>query len=322
MKKIVLLGSTGSIGVQTLQVVDMFPDKFEIVALAATGKKRKLLEEQIVKYQPEIVGVLDKDTAKELRRKFGISVLSGSSGINEVASYHKGEIVVSAISGAAGLVPTISAINAGKDIALANKETLVTAGSLVKAEVQKNNVKLLPVDSEHSAIFQCILPGQKVNAKSIILTASGGPFRELGKEQLCNITVKEALRHPTWTMGAKITIDSATMMNKGLEVIEAHWLFDFPYEQIEVLVHPQSIIHSMVRYPYETIIANLGCPDMRIPIQYALTYPERWQNTLKSLDLAKVAKLTFESPDMNRFPCLKLAYEAGKAGNIFPTVLH
>lgn len=324
-KNISLLGSTGSIGIQTLQVVDMFPNRFKVVSIAASGNKMKLLEEQIAKYKPQIVSVANEECARILQNKYSsrhMKIIAGADGVVEAAVVKDAEIVIAAISGAAGLIPTLAAINYGKDIALANKETLVAAGSLVMRQVKHKGVKILPVDSEHSAVFQCLIPEHANTIKSIILTASGGPFREHSIKMLENVTPNEALKHPNWSMGNKISIDSATLMNKGLEVIEAHWLFGLPYSKIEVIVHPQSIIHSMVRYMDGSILAHLGFPDMRIPIQYALTYPERWENQLKQLDFTEIGTLTFEKPDLHKFPSLHLAFYAGKEGGVKPTVLN
>lgn len=324
-KKIAILGSTGSIGMQTLQVIDMFPQKFKVVSIAAEGNKPELLENQIAKYKPQIVSVNNDQMAKKLRAKYGnnkIRITSGLEGTIEAAVLESVDMVVAAISGAAGLIPTLAAIKNGKDIALANKETLVTAGSLVTEQARQKGVKLLPVDSEHSAIFQCIIPDQIGSIESIILTASGGPFRTLSYNELQFVTPSQALKHPNWSMGKKITIDSATLMNKGLEVIEAYWLFDIDYEHIEVVVHPQSIVHSMVRYKDGSTLAHLGFPDMRIPIQYALTYPERVANNFDKLDFVELGELTFEKPNLQSFPALKLAYSAGQEGGIKPTVLN
>ena len=324
-KKIALLGSTGSIGLQTLQVVDMFPDQFKIVSIATGGNRIDLIEKQITKYNPQVVSITNEESAKKIKAKFEgtqTKVLSGLEGTVEASVIEDVDIVVAAISGAAGLVPTLAAVKSGKDIALANKETLVAAGSLVMEEVRKNGVNLLPVDSEHSAIFQCLVSEHAKSVASLILTASGGPFRGYSLDALENITPEEALKHPNWSMGSKISVDSATLMNKGLEVIEAHWLFGVDYSKIEVVVHPQSIIHSMVRYGDGSILAHLGYPDMRIPIQFALTYPERWINTLEHLDFAQIGTLTFEKPDLQKFPSLELAYYAGKEGGIMPTILN
>ena len=324
-KKIALLGSTGSIGLQTLQVVDMFPDRFKIVSIAAGGNRIDLIEKQITKYNPQIVSITNEESAKKIKGRFEgqqTKILSGLDGVVEAAVMEDVDIVVAAVSGAAGLVPTLAAVKSGKDIALANKETLVAAGGLVMEEVRKNGVNLLPVDSEHSAVFQCLVPEQAKALTSIVLTASGGPFRGYSLDALENITPEEALKHPNWSMGSKISIDSATLMNKGLEVIEAYWLFGVDYSKIEVVVHPQSIIHSMVRYGDGSILAHLGYPDMRIPIQFALTYPERWENTLEHLDFAQIGTLTFEKPDLQKFPSLELAYYAGKEGGIMPTILN
>ena len=324
-KKIALLGSTGSIGLQTLQVVDMFPEQFKVAAITSGGNRVDLLEKQITKYNPQVVSVTNEECAKKIKGKFAsrqIKILSGLEGVVEAAVMKGVDIVVAAISGAAGLVPTLAAIKSGKDIALANKETLVAAGGLVMEEVRKNGVNLLPVDSEHSAVFQCFAPEHAGTVASIVLTASGGPFRGYSLDALKNVTPEEAIKHPNWSMGSKISIDSATLMNKGLEVIEAHWLFGIDYSRIEVVVHPQSIIHSMVRYGDGSILAHLGYPDMRIPIQFALTYPERWVNTLEQLDFAQIGTLTFEKPDLQKFPSLELAYCAGEEGGIMPAILN
>ncbi len=324
MKKISILGSTGSIGVQTLQVVEAFPQEFEVVALA-TYNEIEILQEQIKKFQPLYVSVGNAQFAQALQAKcpdFKGDIIWGQEGLSQIATAPEAEIVVTAVSGAIGLVPTWKAIEAGKDIALANKETLVAAGELVMDWARQNHVRILPVDSEHSAIFQCLQGNRIQDVERIILTASGGPFRTWSKETLHHITPKEALKHPRWTMGPKITIDSATLMNKGLEVIEARWLFDVNFDQIDVLVHPQSTIHSMVEYQDGSVMAQLGIPDMRIPIQYALTYPQRWQNHLPKLDLSKLGQLTFEKPNFGKFPCLKYAFDAGKQGGTLPAVMN
>lgn len=323
MKNISILGSTGSIGRQTTEVVDWFPERFSVVALAAHSNI-DILAEQIRKYQPKVVAIYDERSYKSLKERIPFyqgEIYTGLEGLIKVATYPLADIVVTAVSGVVGLIPTIRAIETGKDIALANKETLVAAGHIVMDLARKQGVKILPVDSEHSAIFQC-LEQESTCVEEILLTASGGPFRNLSGDELNNVTPQMALKHPTWKMGKKITIDSATMMNKGLEVIEAHWLFDVSFDNIQVVVHPQSVIHSMVRYGDGSILGHLGQTDMRIPIQYALTYPERWENLLERLEFAKLANITFESPDFERFPCLKLAYEAGKLGGTYPTVLN
>ena len=324
MRSITILGSTGSIGLSTLDVVRQHPDKFSISCLAA-GLDVKVLAEQIKEFRPAAVSVKDSESAKNLEKLLGDykpEILYGVEGASTIAAADGSDMVVSAIVGAAGLVPTVSAIKAGKHIALANKETLVVAGQLVSDLVKKHNVRLLPVDSEHSAIFQSLEGHRKEDVERIILTASGGPFRNTPAEELKNVSLEQALKHPQWSMGAKITIDSATMMNKGLEVIEAHWLFTVPAEKIDVLVHPQSIIHSMVEYIDGCVMAQLGSPDMRAPIAYALSYPERCVSGIQRLDLIKVGTLTFQEPDMVRFPALRLALDALKAGMTYPAVLN
>ncbi|EAT58575.1 1-deoxy-D-xylulose-5-phosphate reductoisomerase [Chlorobium ferrooxidans] len=324
MRSIAILGSTGSIGVSTLDVVRQHPDKFNVTGLAA-GRDITLLAEQIREFRPEAVSVRDEESIAKLHALLGEykpAILSGSEGASAIASADGPDMVVSAIVGAAGLLPTVSAIKAGKHIALANKETLVVAGQLVSDLVKKHKVQLLPVDSEHSAIFQSLEGHRTEDVERIILTASGGPFRNTSAEELKNVGLEQALKHPQWSMGAKITIDSATMMNKGLEVIEAHWLFNMPAEKIGVVVHPQSIIHSMVEYIDGCVIAQLGAPDMRAPIAYALSYPERCISGIQKLDLIKIGTLTFEEPDMVRFPALRLAFDALKAGRTYPAVLN
>lgn len=323
MKNISILGSTGSIGRSTLSVVEKFPDRFKVVALAA-GNNVELLEEQVRQFKPAVVSVAGKKSAEGLKNRcsnLDVRVLSGAEGMVSVATAEEADTTVSAIVGTAGLVPTMAAIRAGKDIALANKEVLVTAGELVMAESRAAGIKILPVDSEHSAIFQCLHAGTNKDIKSLVLTASGGPFRSYSKKDLAKVTTAQALRHPNWSMGRKITIDSATLMNKGLEVIEARWLFDIVPEKIRVLIHPQSIIHSMVEYRDGAVVAQLGAPDMKGPIAYALSYPERLPGVSPALDLARVATLTFETPDTDRFPCLSYAYEALEAGGSMPAVL-
>lgn len=315
MKKIALIGSTGSIGTQTLDVVRQHPGQFEITGLAAGGNIG-LFAEQVNRFRPKKASVATKELAERVRPQLpeDVQLYYGEQGLIEVAAGTEAETVVTAIVGSAGLPAAIAAIEAGKHIALANKETLVTAGHLVTEAAGRKGVALLPVDSEHSAIFQC-LNGERIEeVRQITLTASGGSFRDLTREELRNVTVEDALKHPNWSMGAKITIDSATMVNKGLEVIEAHWLFGLPYEQIGVLLHPESIIHSFVEYRDGSVIAQLGTPDMRVPIQYALSYPRRWPSEAKRLSLAEVGKLHFREMDYNRFPCLRLAFECGKIG--------
>ena len=323
MKKIAILGSTGSIGTQALEVVRENGD-LEVLGLAA-GNNIKLLEEQIREFQPKLVAVWTEEKAKELRdnvRDLNVKVVSGMEGLIEVATIAESEILVTAIVGMIGIRPTIEAIKEGKDIALANKETLVTAGHIIMPLAKEYNVAILPVDSEHSAIFQSLQGNPRGALHKILLTASGGPFRGRKREDLANIQVEDALKHPNWEMGRKITIDSSTLVNKGLEVIEAKWLFDVNIDQIEVVVHPQSIIHSMVEYVDGAIIAELGTPDMKLPIQYALYYPERRFLPGERVDFATLSQLTFEKPDMDTFYGLLLAMEAGRAGGSLPTVFN
>lgn len=322
-KKISLLGATGSIGLQTVDIVKENPEHFSITAFS-TGRNIEKTRELLRQFNPQAVSVLDKDDAVQLRSEFpGVNILFGQEGLVEIAANTESDIVVNSVLGSVGLAPTIEAIRAGKSIALANKETLVTAGHLVMKEAKENGVAILPVDSEHSAIFQSLNGEDSKSISKLILTASGGSFRDRTREELQNVTVEEALNHPNWSMGAKITIDSATMMNKGLEVIEAHYLFNIPYEQIDVLLHRESMIHSMVEYQDTSVIAQLGTPDMRVPIQYALTYPERLPRpNAKRLDLAEIGTLHFEKMDFKRFKALKLAYDAGSAGGTMPTVLN
>jgi 1-deoxy-D-xylulose-5-phosphate reductoisomerase len=311
MKRVAILGSTGSIGKNALEVLSHL--SWPVVALAAGGSNLDLLEEQVKKFHPEVVAVYDKGKALELSKRLpGVRVVGGAEGLSEVATCGSADFVISAIVGTAGLVPTVAAIKAGKNIGLANKEVLVSGGEVVMAEVKKKGVELLPIDSEHSAIFQCLQGEDQHNVRRIILTSSGGPFRGYGKDQLENVTLKDALAHPTWSMGAKITVDSSTLMNKGLEVIEASWLFGM--KNIDVIVHPQSIIHSMVEFIDGAIIAQLHEPTMQVPIQYALTYPERKTGTLPKFDFVKNSTLDFFEPDCVNFRCLSLAYECLKAG--------
>ena len=325
MKRITILGSTGSIGTQTLDVVRKNKDKFQVVAISANSSIDLLLE-QIMEFSPKYVAVYNKASALKLKEmipeNINIEVLSGMDGLVKICQLEEVNVVLTAVVGMIGLVPTMAAIKAKKTIALANKETLVTAGELVMSEAKKNNVEILPVDSEHSAIFQCLNGERKQDIEKIILTASGGPFRGKKREELVNVTKNEALKHPNWDMGRKISIDSSTLMNKGLEVIEAKWLFDVDVEDIEVVVHPQSIIHSMVSFRDSSVISQMGCPDMRLPIEYALTYPERLKTDFERLDLAKVATLTFEKPDMETFPCLALAFKVLKLGGTYPAALN
>ncbi|WP_305047001.1 1-deoxy-D-xylulose-5-phosphate reductoisomerase [Geoalkalibacter sp.] len=324
MKNLVILGSTGSIGVNTLEIVAAHPDRYRVVALTA-GNNIERLEEQIRAFRPEVVAVVSDAQASLLRARLDSptpEILCGVEGLMACASHPGAHMVVSAIVGAAGLIPTMAAIEAGHDIALANKETLVTAGPLVMARAAARGVRLVPVDSEHSAIFQSLEGHRRGDVRRMILTASGGPFRERSLAELNQVTPADALNHPNWSMGRKISIDSATMMNKGLEVIEARWLFDLPAERIDVHIHPQSIVHSMVEYIDGSVIAQLGLPDMRTPIAYALSYPERIALSIPPLDLCQIGRLTFERPDLQKFACLKLAYEALREGGTAPTVLN
>ena len=323
MKYISLLGATGSIGKQTVDIIMENKEKFTLIAMSV-GKNIQCARKIMVELSPELVSTKEKHDAEMLRAEFPhITFTYGDNGITEVAVYDKANVVVNGVMGSVGLQPTLNAIEAKKTIAIANKETLVTAGHLVMEAAKRQGVAILPVDSEHSAIFQALQGENEKNIERIILTASGGSFRNRTREELGNVTVEEALNHPNWSMGAKITIDSASMMNKGLEVIEAHWLFDLPYEKIDVLLHQESIIHSMVEFHDSSIIAQLGSPDMRVPIQYALTYPDRFPlPSAKRLNLAEIGTLHFKNMDLDRFRCLKLAYEAGKAGGSYPTVLN
>ncbi|MEK0291802.1 1-deoxy-D-xylulose-5-phosphate reductoisomerase [Caldifermentibacillus hisashii] len=323
MKGISLLGATGSIGTQTIDIIRSNRDQFELVAIAV-GKNLELTREIINEFHPKLVSVQNQADAAILQREFaGISkILSGDEGLIDVAVHPDANVFVNAILGSVGLVPTLNAIEAGKTIALANKETLVTAGHIVMTRARDRKIPVLPVDSEHSAIFQCLQGERQKNVERLIITASGGSFRDKTREELLDVTIEDALHHPNWSMGAKITIDSATMMNKGLEVIEAHWLFDQPYDKIDVLLHRESTVHSMVEFHDGSIIAQLGSPDMRIPIQYALTYPERTPTNAARLDLTELGTLHFQKMDFNRYRCLRFAYEAGRRGGTLPVVLN
>ena len=325
IKKISILGSTGSIGKNVLKVAASFPDHFIVIGLTA-GWNIDLLREQIEAFSPLMVSVAEEQTAEKLKALLPASsrteIVWGQEGNEEVASLQDADMVVSAIVGAAGLLPTLAAIRSGKDIALANKETLVMAGRLIMEEVKKQQVRLLPIDSEHSAIAQALEAGRKEDVSRIILTASGGPFLNLEKESLWQVTPEQALLHPNWDMGRKISIDSATLMNKGLEVIEAFWLFDVALEKVEVLVHPQSIVHSLVEYVDGSVMAQLGIPDMRVPISYALSYPERLPTGLSRLNLTQCSNLSFSEPDTQRFPALQTAFEACRIGGCTPAVLN
>jgi 1-deoxy-D-xylulose-5-phosphate reductoisomerase len=323
MKKIAILGSTGSVGTQTLEVLENQGD-IEVTALAA-GSNIRLLEEQIRKFRPKIACVFEEQKAKELKesvRDLPVRVVSGMEGLIEAAVEETSEIVVTAVVGMIGIRPTIAAMEAGKDIALANKETLVTAGHIIMPLAKKMGVRILPVDSEHSAIFQCLNGEDKGSVHKILLTASGGPFRGKTREDLKNVKVEDALNHPNWAMGRKITIDSSTMVNKGLEVMEAKWLFGVQMDQVQVVIQPKSIIHSMVEFEDGAVMAQMGTPDMKLPIQYALYYPERRYLKGDRLDFWSIGQINFEKPDLVNFPGLKLAYEAGCAGGTLPTVFN
>lgn len=324
MKRLAILGSTGSIGVNTLDIVKRFPERFKVMGLSA-GVNIKLLREQILYFNPKVVAVLNKELVDSLRNELpniDIEILHGVEGLIQVATHPEVDQVVSAIVGAVGLIPTLSAIKTGKSIALANKESLVMAGKIMIEETKKHNAQILPVDSEHSAIFQALLGHKPEEVRRLILTASGGPFLHLPISKLQDVTVLEALNHPHWEMGKKITIDSASLMNKGLEVIEAHWLFNIPVEKIAVQIHPQSIVHSMVEYIDGSIIGQMGIADMRIPISYALSFPQRLNLDLPHLDLSRVGPLSFFAPDPDRFPCLKLAYQSIQIGETMPAILN
>ena len=322
-KRLALLGSTGSIGEQALSVVAESPSCFEVVALAA-GRNIEKLAEQVRRFRPSLVSVADAAGSEELRERLGshrVEVCVGDEGLQAVA-VHPADLVVSGLVGAVGLTPTLAAVRAGRDVALANKEVMVMAGALVMREVQTRGVALIPVDSEHSAIFQALAGQRREDVERLILTASGGPFRTWSAERIAEATIEQALNHPNWDMGPKITIDSATLMNKGLEVIEARWLFDTPSDQVDVVVHPHSIVHSMVEFRDGSVLAQLGLPDMRVPIAVALAYPERLKLELPRLDLAKLGRLDFETPDRKRFPCLDLAFEALRADESAPAVVN
>ena len=327
LQRITILGSTGSIGTQTLQVIDQFPDRFKIVGLS-TKSNINLLQRQIEKYRPEAVAVFDKEKALELIKNIKSSsgqktvVLAGEEGLMELAALPDAELVVVALVGFSGLKPTLTALKKGKKIALANKEALVVGGELIMSEARSRKIIIRPIDSEHSAIFQCINNAAENELNKIILTASGGPFRGWLKEKLINVTPAQALKHPNWNMGAKITIDSATLMNKGFEVIEAHWLFNLDYKKIDVVIHPESIIHSMVEFIDGSVLAQIGIPDMLLPIQYALSYPERWGNEFPRLNWQEKQQINFSPPDLNLFPCLGYAYKAGEVGGTLPAVMN
>jgi len=321
MKNVVILGSTGSIGKNTLQVLSNFSDRFSVFGLS-TNTNVKLLEEQIKLFGPRMAVVTDEKSFQYFPRNYDIEILYGTDGLKTLASHPQVDLVINALVGSVGLLPSLEALESGKNLAIANKESLVMAGKLLIGKAQKKGAEILPIDSEHSAIKQCLLSGTKQEVKRLILTASGGPFLMKSKEELKEIEVKEALSHPTWEMGKKITIDSATLMNKGLEVIEAHWLFGIPADRIKILIHPQSIIHSMVEFVDGSVIAQMSVPDMKLPIQYALFHPQRVFSNNTVLDLTKTGHLTFVEPDMEKFPCLRLAYHALKMGGTAPAVLN
>jgi len=325
MKRLSILGCTGSIGKNVLRIVEQFPERFSVAALAA-GRNADLLLAQIRQFAPEVVVVLDDGLADHVRKRLGpeekVEILHGESGYEAAATLDSADLVVSAMVGSAGLLPTLAAVEHGKPVALANKESLVMAGEVLMEAARRHAVSIIPVDSEHSAIFQALAGQRKQDLKKILLTASGGPFLQTSKEELEDISPEVALRHPTWKMGPKITIDSATLMNKGLEVMEAKWLFNVPLEAIEVVIHPESIIHSMVAYCDGSVIAQMGLPDMRIPIAYALSYPERLWLELPEPDFCRMGALTFQEPDLEKFPCLALAFQACRAGLTYPAVLN
>jgi 1-deoxy-D-xylulose-5-phosphate reductoisomerase len=323
MKGLAILGSTGSVGTNVLRIVDAFPDRFRVVGLAA-GRNVPLLAEQVRRYRPAVVSVATEEAAAELRRLLdsGPEVKTGEAGMVAVATHPGAGMVVAAAVGALGLVPTYRALEAGKDVALANKETLVMAGELMVALSKARGGRILPIDSEHCALHQCLSGRDPKDVRKLVLTASGGPLRRRAAATFSSVTREEALSHPTWSMGRKITIDSATLMNKGLEVIEARWLFGIPGERISVLIHPQSVVHSMVEFVDGTVLAQLGVTDMRLPIQYALSHPESWDAAIPGMDFAKPMSLEFEPPDHDRFPCLGLAYRALERGGTLPAVLN
>ena len=323
MKNLVVLGSTGSIGTQTLDVVRQHPDMFHVSVLVA-NRSDELLEKQIEEFQPQLAVLSDEEAYTRLRQRYtGKTQLAGGrQAVIEAVAYPEAQVVVTSLMGFAGLEPTLAALDAGKDIALANKETLVVAGELVMAKAKALGRAILPVDSEHCALFQCLQGQDRKAVEKLILTASGGPFRGRKAQELVDVSKTDVLAHPTWNMGQKITVDSASLVNKGLEVIEARWLYDVSYDQIQVVVHPQSIVHSMVQYQDGTVMAQLGCTDMRLPIQYALTYPDRVASNFPRVDFYELGKLTFEKPDMETFRGLKLAFEAGRIGGTMPCIMN
>jgi 1-deoxy-D-xylulose-5-phosphate reductoisomerase len=323
MKTICILGSTGSIGQSSLEVIASLPDRFRVAYLTANTNV-DLLQKQVVQFHPAAVAVLDTKAAAALKQRMNgsVGVLSGEEGLIELVTRPEVDIVISSLVGFAGLRPTLEAIRCGKTVALANKETLVVAGEIITRMLREHASTLVPIDSEHSAILQCLAGERREDVARLILTASGGPFLNIGKDQFSSLTVESALKHPNWKMGSKVTIDSATMMNKGLEVIEAHWLFGLPPERIDVLIHPQSIIHSMVEFVDGSVKAQLGMPDMKIPIQYALTHPDRAGSSFPRIDFARLKEMQFFSPDLEKFECLRLAYDALRSGGTAPAILN
>lgn len=321
MKNVVVLGSTGSIGKNALKVLSNFADRFSLFGLS-TNTNTHLLEDQIKQFSPKMAAITDQESFQQFSRDYDTEILCGGDGLKRLCSHPQVDLVINALVGSVGLLPSLEALDSGKDLAIANKESLVMAGELLIQKAREKGAEILPIDSEHSAIKQCLLSGKKEEVGRLILTASGGPFLGKSKEELKQITVKEALSHPTWEMGKKITIDSATLMNKGLEVIEAHWLFGIPPDRIKVLIHPQSIIHSMVEFVDGSVIAQMSDPDMKLPIQYALFYPQRVFSNNTSLDLTKTGHLTFLEPDTEKFPCLHLAYRSLEMGGTAPAVLN
>ncbi len=323
MRKIILLGSTGSIGTSSLDIISQFPGKLEVIGMSG-GYNWELLMVQAKKYRPLKVAIMDQEGLGKLSRELsplGIKVLYGIEGLMEIACDPGADTVINALSGGIGLLPTLRAIESGKDVAMANKEPIVMAGEILTRKAREMKVSILPIDSEPSAIWQCLRSGKRTEVKRLVITASGGPFRKTSAEDMKKVTVDQALSHPTWQMGKKVTIDSATMMNKGFEVIEIHHLFGMPVSDIDILVHPQSVVHSIVEFVDGSMVAQLSNPDMRLPIQHTLTYPERWPRESKGLDLAELGKFTFENPDLDRFPCIRAAYMAAEVGGTMPAVL-
>jgi len=321
MKNVVILGSTGSIGKNALEVLSNFTDRFSVFGLSA-HTNINLLRDQIARFKPKMVVITDEESFRSFSKNYDTEILLGGDALRKLCSHPQVDLVINALVGSVGLLPSWETLEAGKNLATANKESLVMAGELLIRKAKEKGSEILPIDSEHSAIQQCLLSGKKVEVRNLILTASGGPFLNKSKTELKDITVKEALSHPTWAMGKKITVDSATLMNKGLEVIEARWLFEIPPDQIKVLIHPQSIVHSMVEFVDGSVIAQMSVPDMKLPIQYALFYPQRAFSNNTSLDLTQIGQLTFFTPDFGKFPCLRLAYQALEMGGTAPAVLN